>query len=185
MPGSRAATRKYRTGVGMLDGWTYCPRCGKSLRRVENRVECDACGLRHYARSEVGASAFVVDEDGRILLARRAHEPDAGLWDAPGGFVEEGEDPLVGLKRELREEAGVEIEVEDFVGAYTDTYGDGPEAGSVLNLAWEARIVSGDPVPADDVSELRWFTKDELPEDVELAFRWLAGGLRDWSARRR
>jgi ADP-ribose pyrophosphatase YjhB (NUDIX family) len=169
--------------VGSLDGWRYCPRCAAELRRVENRVECDACGLRHYARSELGASAFVV-EDGRILLARRAHEPDAGLWDAPGGFVEEGEDPLVGLRRELREEAGLEIEVGDFVGAYTDAYGDGPEASSVLNLVWEASVASGDPVPADDVSELRWFAKDALPED-ELAFRWLVRALGDWSARQR
>jgi 8-oxo-dGTP diphosphatase len=184
MPVSRAATREYGTGVGSLDGWRYCPRCGRSLRRVENRVECDACGLRHYARSELGASAFVVDDGRRILLARRAHEPDAGLWDAPGGFIEEGEDPLSGLSRELREETGLEIEVGDFVGAFMDRYGDGPEASSVLNLVWEATIAAGDASPADDVSELRWFSRDALPSDEELAFHWLATALGAWSARR-
>jgi ADP-ribose pyrophosphatase YjhB (NUDIX family) len=137
-----------------------------------------------YGRSELGASAFVVDDDRRVLLARRAQEPDAGLWDAPGGFVEEGEHPLSGLERELREEAGVELEVGDFVGAFTDTYGEGPEASSVVNLVWEARIASGEPTPADDVSELRWFPKDALPGDDELAFRWLASALRSWAAGR-
>jgi hypothetical protein len=44
--------------------------------------------------------------------------------------------------------------------------------------------VDGEPTPHDDVSELRWFPKDALPEDVDLAFRWLAGSLRDWSAKR-
>jgi ADP-ribose pyrophosphatase YjhB (NUDIX family) len=171
--------------VGILDGWQYCPRCGAALRREDNRVECDACGFCHYASSAPTASAFVLDGDGCILLARRAFEPDAGLWDVPGGFLEEGEDPVAGLRRELLEETGLEIEVGDFVGVFTDTYGDGPDANAVLNLVWEARIASGEPAPADDVSELRWFPKDALPSDVELAFRWLAAGLRGWSARER
>jgi len=169
--------------VGALDGWRHCPRCASGLLHHENCVECPACGYVHYAASYPTASAFVLDEEGRILLARRASEPDAGKWDVPGGFLEEGEDAIEGLRRELREETSLELEVGDFVGTFTDTYGDGPEAVHVLNLVWDARILSGRPAPADDVSELRWFPKDELPEDVELAFRWLAAGLRDWAAR--
>jgi ADP-ribose pyrophosphatase YjhB (NUDIX family) len=183
MPESRGATRKYGTGVGILDGWRYCPRCGEALRREDNCVECDACGFRHYASSHPTASAFVVDEDGRILLARRAYEPDKGMWDVPGGFLEEGEDPVAGLRRELREEAGIEIEVGEFVGLFTDTYGHPPDLSHVLNLVWEARIAEGEPTPNDDVSELRWFARDALPPDVDLAFRWLAKSLRDWSAK--
>lgn len=126
-------------------------------------------------------SALVVGGDGRVLLARRAHEPDAGLWDTLGGFLEEDEHPVAGLRREVREEAGVEIEVGDFVGAYPDRYGDGDDAPVALNLVWEVSI-GGDEielVAADDVSELRWFAQDELPGDDELAFRWLAHLLGD------
>jgi hypothetical protein len=47
---------------------------------------------------------------------------------------------------------------------------------------WEARIAEGVPEPDDDVSDLRWFPKNALPEDVELAFRWLAKSLHDWNA---
>jgi hypothetical protein len=50
----------------------------------------------------------------------------------------------------------------------------------VLNLVWEARLAPGEPVPADDVSELRWFAVDALPPDDELAFRWIAPALRAW-----
>jgi 8-oxo-dGTP diphosphatase len=168
----------------MLDGWRYCPRCAESLRQEDNRVECDACGFRQYASSNPTVSAFVLDDEGRILLARRAVEPDAGQWDVPGGFLEEGEDPVKGLRREIREEAGVEIELGHFVGAFSDTYGEPPEGRHVLNLVWWARIEEGEPHASDDVAELRWFPKDALPEDVDLAFRWLARGLRDWSAQR-
>jgi len=112
----------------------------------------------------------VRDEAGRILLARRAGEPDAGKWDLPGGFLEEGEHPLDALLRELREETSLELEPLELVAIEMDVYGDGLEAPSTLNLYWEARVLSGDPRPADDVSELRWFAPDELPDGDELAF---------------
>jgi 8-oxo-dGTP diphosphatase len=135
----------------------------------------------HYANPVPAVSALVVDEDGRLLLARRAYEPDAGLWDTPGGFLDEGEAPEAGLRRELLEEAGVDIELGDFVGIYADRYGDAEDAPFVLNLVWEAAIASGELEAADDVSELRWFSRDGLPAADELAFRWLAPALREWA----
>jgi ADP-ribose pyrophosphatase YjhB (NUDIX family) len=171
--------------VGVLTGWRYCPRCASALEHCDGRVECGTCGFVHYANSAPTASALVLDDSGRLLLARRAVEPHKGLWDVPGGFLDEGEDALVGLRRELLEETGLTIDVGDFVGAFADVYGDGPETTAVLNLVWEARIAAGEPVPADDVSELRWFPRDALPRDDELAFRWLAPSLRAWAATRR
>lgn len=147
---------------------------------MENRVECSECGFVHYAASFPTASAFILDDQGRVLLARRAHEPDAGKWDAPGGFLDEGEEPLAGLRRELSEETGLTIEPGEFVGAFVDTYGDGRRQVAVLNLVWEAGIVAGEPVAADDVAELRWFPRDALPPVEELAFRWLAPSLEGW-----
>jgi 8-oxo-dGTP diphosphatase len=119
----------------------------------------------------------VLDDRGRVLLARRAVEPDAGLWDTPGGFLDEGEEPEHGLLRELREEAGVDVELRDFVGIFADRYGEGVDAPFVLNLVWNVEIVRGEPEPADDVSELRWFDSDDLPAADELAFTWLERAL--------
>jgi ADP-ribose pyrophosphatase YjhB (NUDIX family) len=167
--------------VGALTGWRYCPRCATELRVEPNHVACDACGFVHYAPYAPAVTAFVRGEDGRILLARRAFEPDAGKWDALGGFLEEGEEPIAGLERELREETSLECEVGDFVGAFVDTYGDDTDARAVLNLVFEVRIARGEPTPADDVSELRWFAQGDLPTDDELAFRWLAPALRAWA----
>ena len=166
--------------MGTLSGWKSCPRCAAHLVPGRNRLSCPSCGSVYYAESAPAVAALIRDGHGRILLARRAFEPDAGLWDVPGGFLEEGEHPLAGLVRELAEETGLAAEPGDFLGAFMDTYGDGPEANDVLNLVWDARLAPGDPVPADDVSELRWFAPDALPSDDELAFRWIAPALRAW-----
>ena len=68
------------------------------------------CELSVYATPSPTASAILVDEQGRVLLARRTNDPGAGLWDLLGGFIEEGEAALVALRREIEEETGLEIE---------------------------------------------------------------------------
>jgi len=167
--------------VGVLGDWRFCPRCGSAITRDDGRVECGSCGFVHYANTVPAVSALVVDDERRVLLARRAFEPDAGLWDTPGGFLHEGEDPRSGLQRELLEETSLTIEIGDFVGMFSDRYGDGPAATPVLNLVWEVGIGGGEPIAADDVSELRWFAADALPPESELAFRWLGPCLRSWA----
>jgi 8-oxo-dGTP diphosphatase len=165
--------------VAELAAWRYCPRCRTALSGNGARRECPACGFVAYAGSKPTASAVVVDGAERVLLARRRYEPYAGRWDLPGGFLDEGEHPLDGLRRELREETGAEIEPGEFVGVWMDTYGDGDDAPATLNLYWTARIVTGELEPDDDVSELRWFDPDDLPPPDELAFH-LARVLSAW-----
>ena len=168
--------------MGVLTGWRTCPRCASPLHNDGVKVECGSCGLVHYANSAPAVSALVLDDDGRVLLARRARDPYAGLWDTLGGFLDEGEEPEDGLRRELREEAGVEIDLGDFVGTYVDRYGDAPDAPAFLALLWRATLASGELEAADDVSELRWFRPEELPPDDGTAFRWIAPVLAAWEA---
>ena len=114
------------------------------------------------------------------MLARRAVAPFQGFWDIPGGFLDEGEDPLDGLRRELREETGLEVEPERFLGIWMDRYGGDSTAEATLNLYWTARVVGGEAAPADDVSELHWFDPDELPAADELAFENVPLVLAAW-----
>ena len=157
-----------------LDEWVACPRCRADLERGDGRVECGACGFVAYANPEATAGAVCVDDDGRILLARRAAPVFNGAWDLPGGFLEENEHPLDCLRRELREETGLEIEPLDFLGVWMDHYSEDESGPSTLNLYWRARIAEGELDAADDVSELRWFAPPDLPPADELAFRNVA-----------
>ena len=171
--------------MAILYGWRHCPRCSAELAGEQGSVRCSSCGFIGYANSAPTASALVEDDEGRLLLARRAVDPHAGKWDVPGGFLEEGEHPLDGLRRELLEEAGVEIEPVDLLGIWMDRYGDGPDAAATLNLYWVARITSGRLEAADDVDELRWFAGDALPPVEEIAFANTVKVLDAWRDRHR
>jgi ADP-ribose pyrophosphatase YjhB (NUDIX family) len=169
--------------MGELADWKYCPRCRSGLEGDEHRRSCPECGFVAYASSKPTAGALCEDGEGRVLLARRAHEPFLGRWDIPGGFLEEGEDPLDGMRRELREETGLEVEPLDYLGAWMDRYGGDSTGEATLNMYWTARVLGGEAQAADDVSELAWFAADELPSADELAFENVPLVLSAWRDR--
>jgi NAD+ diphosphatase len=171
--------------MAILHAWRFCPRCAAELdlEHAPSRVECPACGFIGYANSSPCACALVEDEQGRVLLGRRGVEPERGLWDMLGGYLEEHEHPLDGLRRELLEETGLTVEPERFLGVFMGVYGDAPDAAATLNLVWAGRVIAGEPVAADDVAELRWFAPDELPGPDELAFGLLPSIFAAWQAK--
>jgi ADP-ribose pyrophosphatase YjhB (NUDIX family) len=174
--GRRAVVRLELFAMGILDGWRTCPRCSHELeQRERGHLACPDCGSQFWANSAPAVQGLL-ERDGRLLLARRAIEPGVGLWDIPGGFLEEGEEALDGLRREFAEETGIEIEPVEWLGASIDPY----DGYFVLGLSWLVRG-EGEPRAADDVAELAWFSADELPD--EMAFPSQAGILRRWASR--
>jgi ADP-ribose pyrophosphatase YjhB (NUDIX family) len=161
--------------VGALDNWRFCPRCGETLTCEQDHLRCAACGERYWANAIPGVQG-VLERDGRVLLARRAHEPRRGEWDLPGGLVDEQEEPLDALRREFREETGLDVEPLELVSIAIEPYGH----RHVFSLTWTVRA-DGEPVAADDVAELRWFAPHELPD---MAFPGQNDVLRAWSERR-
>lgn len=168
--------------MGELHGWTTCPRCSARLTGDEHAVECPRCGSYYYANAAPTASALIVDEAGRVLLGRRAVDPCRGSWDTVGGFLHEDEAPEDGLRREVREETGLEIEIGRFLGVWMDRYGGSETAVHTLNLFWVVRAAGGELAPADDVAELAWFAPDSLPGPDELAFDAISSVLAAWRA---
>ncbi len=126
---------------------------------------CTKCSFIFYQNSKPTASA-IISKNGKILLGKRSVEPYKNLWDVPGGFLEYGELPEAGLKREIKEEVGVKIKIKKIVGIFMDTYGKNGDW--TMNIYYECEIIAGTPRPDDDVSELKWFDKNKLPP---LAFK--------------
>jgi 8-oxo-dGTP diphosphatase len=151
--------------MGALDGWQFCPICGEAIEKDDGRAQCGACGFVGYANPVPAAEAVCFDPDGRVLLGRRAIDPGAGLWDLPGGFLNEDEEPLDALRREVLEETGLRLDDPQFLGFWLEPY----DGRVVLCLTWTARTTGGG-MAADDLAELRWFEPDALPDARELAF---------------
>jgi ADP-ribose pyrophosphatase YjhB (NUDIX family) len=170
--------------MSRVDDWRHCPRCGAGLEHDHERVDCPACGFVAHSNSEPTSSGLVTDDEGRLMLVRRARDPHGGTWDLPGGFLEEAEHPLDTLRRELREETGLDVEPDDFFGAWLDRYGEeGDGTPTTLNLYWTAHVTGGRPQPGDDAAEIRWFASDELPADNEIGFANVREVLRAWRGR--
>jgi 8-oxo-dGTP diphosphatase len=151
--------------------FVFCPSCGTRLpsnRDREGGATCSNCGRSWYLNAAPTAGAVIVSDE-RALVTMRAGDPYAGKFDVPGGFLHHDEDPITGVKREVAEELGVEIDVgfEDFLQAIPHTYGE--DGDWVLALGFKARLISGVPAPADDVKEVRWTTAAEIDE---LDFAW-------------
>ena len=105
----------------------------------------------------VGAMAIIERHDGAVLLVRHSYRRK---WGVPGGLLKRDEHPDVGLRREVREEVGIEVEV---LGEPAVVVDPDPQR---IDLVFRARLV--DDVEARSVSaeilEVRWFAPDELPE---------------------
>jgi ADP-ribose pyrophosphatase YjhB (NUDIX family) len=164
----------------LLAGWRTCPRCGHGLEQEKRSVRCPSCGLAVYANPAPTASAILLDDEGRVLLARRAVDPGAGLWDLLGGFINEGEEPLAALRREVEEETSLAIDVGEFVGGIPDRYGD--DGIFTLNLYWTARVAGGQLELDDEIAEVAWFDPDGLPPDEKFAFRNTVQVLERWKS---
>lgn len=102
----------------------------------------------------------VIERDGKLLLARRR---DIGWWNLPGGGVELRESVEEGLRREVREELGVEIEIERLTGVYSK-----PQKSEVVLvlLCHLPTDQEQDPQTTEEVSEWGWFALSTLPSDL-------------------
>ncbi|MFD6715852.1 NUDIX hydrolase [Micromonospora sp. TSRI0369] len=113
----------------------------------------------------VAVTVFVQDEQGRVLLIQRT---DNGLWALPGGAQDFGEYIAETAVRETREETGIDVEVTDVVGIYTNPhhvveYSDG-EVRQQFSICFRGRYIAGKPTTSNESSAVRWIAQDKLSD---------------------
>ena len=112
----------------------------------------------YFVEPKVGVGVMVVD-GGRLLLVRRAMEPEKGKWSLPAGYLEYGESPVETAVREAREETGLEVRITGLVDAFHNP----PGAGASVFLLYRAERVRGEPRAGDDADEAGFFGREDLP----------------------
>ena len=158
----------------------YCPKCatpldnrpvGEKIRRV-----CPACDYIHFTDPKVGVGVLVLNDEGKILLVKRAMTPEKGKWSIPAGFLDHGENPIATAEREVLEETNVQVAITDLVDVYHNAEAL-RQGGASLFILYRAQLVRGELEAGDDAEDARFFGAGELPE---LAFASTRDAVRRW-----
>jgi ADP-ribose pyrophosphatase YjhB (NUDIX family) len=187
-PGPDGRSTELEPGHGVPD-WiartlNFCSSCGTALRfgpiegEDRDRLSCPGCGHIAYVNPRLVVTTLPVTDDGKLVLLRRGIDPGRGSWAQPGGFLEVDETVHQAAIRETFEETGLLIEPGEFIGLYTRL------EAAVVTIAFEARVVGGEPMPTPEALEVATFDPEAIPWDG-IAFRTTTWMLRDWIDRRR
>lgn len=139
----------------------YCGECGAatilSPEATRRARRCEGCRHDWFPRVSPCTIALIYDGDGRVLLTRQPSWP-AGRYGLVAGFVEPGETLEDCVRREAREETGVELSEVAYAGSQPWPF---PHQ---IMVGFTARHSAGEPRPLDgELEDARWFTRDALP----------------------
>lgn len=155
----------------------FCPRCSAPLQDDYSRGKlhrvCPACRYVHFRDPKVAVVAMVVKEQ-RVLLIKRAVNPEIGKWSLPAGFVDAGEKPREAAVREIKEETGLTAEITSLMDVRAADAGQAD-----ILIIFEAEVVGGSLKAGDDAGEAVYFSADDIPFE-ELAFISNTEVLEQW-----
>ncbi|WP_310725088.1 NUDIX domain-containing protein [Streptomyces sp. N2A] len=109
----------------------------------------------------VSVAGVVVREDGRLLTIRRA---DNGAWELPGGVLELNETPEAGVRREVWEETGIHVEVDELTGVYKNT------TRGIVALVFRCKPVGGEERTSSESTAVTWLTPDEVANSMSEVY---------------
>ena len=161
--------------------YKHCPVCGgvfeeRLLKACEpRRLVCTACAFVFYLDPKVAVGTIIADDQGRVVLVKRAIQPGYGKWVFPGGYVDRGEIVTDAAVREAREECGLDVRLDRLLNVYSY-----PDRAPVL-IIYTATITGGCLACDDEGLEARFFDVSEIPWD-ELAFMSTRDALKEFLA---
>lgn len=152
-----------------FEKFKYCPACGSEqfVKNNEKSKRCEQCGFVYYYNASAASVAFIRNEDGDLLVCRRAFEPAKGTLDLPGGFIDDEESAEEGVFREVYEETGLKIDKFQYIFSIPNEY---PYSGLkvlTLDIFFEAVVPNGSKIHAnDDVEECFFIPVRELNPEL-------------------
>ena len=151
----------------------HCPRCGARLEvsAAGHQMVCPDCGRQQFPRTDPAVIMVVTDEDDRCLLGRQAAWPE-GRYSTLAGFVEPGESLEHAVAREVEEEVGVLVDEVTYFGNQP-----WPFPGSLMVGFFARARTTEISVDGAEISDARWFTREEMRAEAEAGTLVLPGGI--------
>lgn len=156
----------------------FCKECGSKLQKESNvKYVCDQCANIYYVNPKAGVGLILLDDNGDLILTRRAIDPRKGTLDFIGGFVDLDESLEQAVYREIKEEAG--LLVEDIInmryfGSHPNPYRWQERIIPVIDVFYIASLCPGaNPQPLEEISAFETVKLSSLQrKDVAFVSSW-------------
>lgn len=150
-----------------------CGRCGCRNDRTGGYFVCSVCKKKTFINPHLATAVIFHNECGETLFVRRAIDPEKGMLDFPGGFVEIGESIEEAASREMREELGIAVNTLTYFCSVSDEYPYEGEVFPITGIFFLASLLKSQKIiPQDDVDQIIWRKLEEVDINT-LAFRSL------------
>ncbi len=143
----------------------YCPRCGSDQFRISGArsLTCDSCSLQWYTNSAAAVACLIFNPEGKLLVTRRAIDPDKGKMDLPGGFIDPMESAEEAVRRELKEELNMGVKNMVYLASRPNEYFFSGITVFTTDLAFRVEAENLDGLTAhDDISSFEWIDPNEV-----------------------
>ena len=147
------------------DVFKFCPRCGSEnfIFNAPRAFKCADCGFQYYINSAAAVAALITNEKNELLLTVRAFEPDKGMLDLPGGFIDPGETAENTLIREIKEELNLDISEFSYLISFPNEYLFSGLIVNTIDFAFICKVNDFSKILcADDVADFVFVTKENI-----------------------
>lgn len=150
----------------------FCPKCGSDHFNFEGERSflCGKCGFHFFINSSAAVAAIIENEDGELLLTIRAFDPNKGMLDLPGGFVDPNESAEEALVREIKEELNLKVESLEYLTSFSNEYVFSGYSVFTSDLGFYCKVSNWDQMHIkDDISDVVFVTKENLDWNLVCA----------------
>ena len=148
----------------------FCPKCGSNSFFTSDKgrsFKCEECHFQYFINSSAAVACLIFNSMGELLLTRRAFEPNKGMLDLPGGFVDPMETAEEAATREIKEELNLDLSNLQYLVSFPNLY---PYSNMVIPTVDLAFVCETDDIsclkPGDDVASVEFFPPGEVNFDA-------------------
>ena len=148
--------------MNIVDAFVYCIKCGAPTINEGLVRECPKCKLIRYI-GPYPATGALITERNKLLLVKRGGEPAKDTWDLPGGFIKPVESAEESIRREIKEELGVNVVKIEYFNSKYDRYEYSGVEDFIFVVNFKVEIEKTEIECQDDISDYKYFDLSKIP----------------------